>query len=551
MLFKKVLKNYSKRDRILSALLASLIGAVFLFNIGQTLVEKSKLSGNSKTYTEGLIGEITVLNPLFRDLNTINRDLSSLIYAGLTKYNPATKTFEPDLATFTINQNSTVYTFTLKEDIYWQDGKPVTIDDILFTYKTIQSPDFQNVALKQSLSGVLIENTAVNEIQFTLKSPNAFFLSQTDIGILPKHIYQNIPISEIGQEIKLNKTDLIIGSGRYELVDLELVNPTVKRIVLKQHKKYHGLPSAIKNIRIFVYSDAENLLKNQQNLNAINNFPFEYLEQIDKNKFNSKEYLLPQYTAIFLNTDQINLASRNLRVVLKRVANSINFEDLLNNKTSISRPFFLYESIEDNNNLNTTVIKALLQDDGFTINTDTNLAEKDGTPLELRLLVQNFTNNQLKNEEYKILSDKLVSTFKQVGITIKPQYYEADTFAKLLAGRDFDLVLYGHSLGTDLDSFSFWHSSQTGITGLNISNYKNVATDSLLERVRISNDIKERNDLLLKINEKLVIDVPAIFLYTDKHLFIFDNRIKNRKILSSYAFSSDRFYDIENWELDN
>jgi peptide/nickel transport system substrate-binding protein len=551
MLFKKVLKNYSPRDRLLSATLAGLIGLVLVFNIGQSIIEKSKLSGNSKTYTEGVIGEISVINPLFRDLNSLNRDISTLMYAGLTKYNPSTKTFEPDLATFTINDNSTVYTFTLKEDIYWHDGEPVTIDDVLFTYKTIQSPDFKNVALRQSLSSVTIENSAINEIQFTLKSPNAFFLSQTDIGILPKHIYQEVPISEIGQEVQLNKPELLVGAGRYYLDEIELVNPKLKRIILKQSKDYHGLPSAIKTVRFFVFPDIESLIATKDSLNAINNFPNELIDQLSKKTFSTKEYLLPQYTAIFLNTDLPELTSRNLRVVLKRVANSLEFESILTDKQSISRPFFLYESIQDNTQLNPTIIEALLEDDGYYINSDTGLTEKDGEPLELSLLVQNFNNNQDKNDEYKILAENLVKSFKKVGITIKPQFYEADTFAKLLAAREFDLVLYGHSLGTDLDSFSFWHSSQTGITGLNISNYKNIATDSLLERVRVTNDIEERNDLLLKINEKLVADVPAIFLYTDKHLFMFDNRIKNRKILSSYAFSSDRFYDIENWELDN
>ncbi len=551
MLFKKVVKNYSSRDRILSALLAGTIALVLIFNIGQTILEKSKLSGNSKTYTEGLIGEIEVINPLFRDLNTLNRDITSLMYAGLTKHNPENKTFEPDLATFTINDNSTVYTFTLKEDIFWHDGKPVTIDDVLFTYKTIQSPDFKNVALRQSLSSVTIENSAINEIQFTLKSPNAFFLSQTDIGILPKHIYQDVPISEIGQEVQLNKPELLVGSGRYYLDEIELVNPKLNRIVLKQYKNYHGLPSSIKTVRFFIFPDTESLITTQASLNAINNFPNELASQINPNSFKTKEYLLPQYTAIFLNIDKQTLVSRNLRVVLKRVANAIDFEKILLDKQSVSRPFFLYETIKDNTELNPTIIEALLEDDGYNINTDTGFAELNGEPLILSLLVQNFTNNQERNDEYKILVENLVKEYKKIGIQIKPQYYEADTFAKLLAAREFDLVLYGHSLGTDLDSFSFWHSSQTGITGLNISNYRNIATDSLLERVRVTNDIQERNDLLLKINEKLVADVPAIFLYTDKHLFMFDNRIKNRKILSSYAFSSDRFYDIENWELDN
>lgn len=549
MRFQKVFKNYSKRDRKISVALVSVIALVLIFNLFQNFIYNIKTSDSGSVYNEGVVGELTQINPLFRDLNNLNRDISSLIFSGLTKYNPDTKSFEPDLATFTINNDSTVYTFTLKDNLEWHDGKPVTIDDVMYTYRTIiQNPGFQNSILRQSLESVSIENIADNQVQFTLQKPNAFFISQTDLGILPKHLYQDLAINSIGQEIEQNKLDLIVGTGPYQFQSFENLDKKLSRVSLRVNKNYNDTIPKIKSIRFFIFPTDQDLLEYQSTINAVGNLSYNLVDQIDSEKFSTQEYLLPQYTAIFLNTDRPILQDRTVRVVLKRGANQSEVIENLNDKQAISRPFFQFEAINEISITDPTILKELLEDETWELNANNIYSKLDQT-LELNLAVQVFNQNEKKNQEYQTVVENLVKTFAKVGISINPKFYEGDQFAKILADRDFDLVLIGHSLGNNLDSYSFWHSSQTTASGLNISNYKNIATDSLLENVRTTSDISLRNELLVKINEKLVYDVPAIFLYTDKHIFAVDNKVKNRKILPSYAFTSDRFYDISSWEL--
>jgi peptide/nickel transport system substrate-binding protein len=549
MIFKKVFKNYSKRDRNFSALLAGVIVFVLLINIVQGLVYNYKTSDLSGAYNEGIVGEIKQINPLFRDLNSLNRDISSLVYSGLTKYNPNTKSFEPDLATFTINNKSTSYIFTLKEGLEWHDGEPVTIEDVMFTYRTvIQNPGFQNSLLRQSLEGITIENIADNQVEFKLQKPNAFFIAQTDMGILPKHIYEDVPINAIGNEFQDNKLNLIVGSGPYRLASIEDIDDSTTRINLRVFKDYYGEVPKIKNIRLFVYPTDDDLLAKQDNLNSVINLSYQKTGLLDQEKFTNQEYSLPQYTALFLNTDSPKLQERIVRVVLKRGANPTEIVANLADKQPISRPFFQFEAINEINQTDPEVLKELLISDGWTLSDD-QLFEKNGQTLEFDLVIQAFSNNERKNQEFKTVVSNLTKTYQKIGIKLRARYYESEQFTKVIADRDYDMVLLGHNLGNNLDSYSFWHSSQTTASGLNLSNYKNIATDSLLETIRETSDISQRNELLVKINEKLVQDVPAIFLYTDKHVFAFDNKVKNRKILGSYAFASDRFYDISTWEF--
>lgn len=549
MIFKKVFKNYSKRDRNLSALLAGVIVFVLLINTVQGLIYSYKTSDLAGVYNEGIVGEIKQINPLFRDLNSLNRDISSLVYSGLTKYNPNTKSFEPDLATFTINNNSTSYIFTLKDGLEWHDGEPVTVEDVMFTYRTvIQNPGFQNSLLRQSLEGITVENIADNQVEFKLQKPNAFFIAQTDMGILPKHIYEDVPVNAIGNEFQDNKLNLIVGSGPYRLASIEDIDDSTTRINLRVFKDYYGEVPKIKNIRLFVYPTDDDLLAKQDNLNSVINLSYQKTGLLDQEKFTNQEYSLPQYTALFLNTDSPKLQERIVRVVLKRGANPTEIVANLADKQPISRPFFQFEAINEINQTDPEVLKELLISDGWTLSDD-ELFEKNGQTLELNLAIQAFSNNERKNQEFQTVVNNLTKTYQNIGIRLRARYYESEQFTKVLADRDYDMVLLGHNLGNNLDSYSFWHSSQTTASGLNLSNYKNIATDSLLETIRETSDISQRNELLVKINEKLVLDVPAIFLYTDKHVFAFDNKVKNRKILGSYAFASDRFYDISTWEL--
>jgi peptide/nickel transport system substrate-binding protein len=549
MSLKKVLNNYSKRDRNLSMLFAGLISLVIVVSLVQNFIYNLKISDSGSVYNEGLVGELTQINPLFRDISNINRDISSLIYSGLTKYNPETKTFEPDLATFTINEDSTSFVFTLKEDLKWSDGKEITVDDILYTYRTVaQNPGFQNTILRENLEGVTIEFLADNQIEFKLSNPNAFFISQTDLGIIPKHIYESVAINEIGKEVEKNELKLIVGSGPYKLNSIDKLDETLTRVNLRLNKNYDGQEPKINTVRFFISPTSEDLISYQNNINSIANLNFSEKEQIDQEKFSFNEYLLPQYTALFLNLDKEVMKDREVRVVLKRGANPQETTEGLNDKQTISRPFFQYEAINEISETDPTVLKDILESANWNLNDD-NIYEKNALDLNLDLAVQTFAQNEIKNQEFQKLINNLVKTYSKVGIKLNPQFYQGDQFAQVIADRDYDLVLLGHNLGNNLDSYSFWHSSQANSQGLNLSNYRNIATDSLLERVRTTSDISERKDLLVKINEKLVFDVPAIFLYTDKHIFAIDNKLKNRKILPSYTFTSDRFYDIASWEI--
>jgi ABC-type dipeptide transport system, periplasmic component len=94
------------------------------------------------TYIEGVVGAPKNINPLLCQLNEADRDLCSLVFRGLTRLNEGGEVV-PDLAeSWSISDNGITFTFKLRQDARWEDGVPVTVNDVIFTLGLIKAPDF-------------------------------------------------------------------------------------------------------------------------------------------------------------------------------------------------------------------------------------------------------------------------------------------------------------------------------------------------------------------------------------------------------------------------
>jgi peptide/nickel transport system substrate-binding protein len=84
-------------------------------------------------YAEGLIGALMRLNPLLDQYNQPDRDVDSLIFSGLLRFDD--RGFpQGDLAdSWGISRDGMTYNFSIRENAAWHDGEPVISDDVIFT----------------------------------------------------------------------------------------------------------------------------------------------------------------------------------------------------------------------------------------------------------------------------------------------------------------------------------------------------------------------------------------------------------------------------------
>ena len=109
-------------------------------------------------------------------------------------------------------------------------------------------------------------------------------------------------------------------------------------------------------------------------------------------------------------------------------------------------------------------------------------------------------------------------------------------------------MLFGEIVGIDPDPYPFWHSSQAGEAGLNLSNFINKDADKVLEQARQISDPKKRHDKYVHFQNILNQYLPAIFLYTPKYLYPVSSRIKGIET-KNISVPADRFANITNWYI--
>jgi len=296
---------------------------------------------NGGTYIEGSVGQFQPINPWFILTNNVNRDIVSLVFSGLLKYDPATKQIVPDLASLIKSKDGKVYTLTLKQNVQWQDATlafphPVTADDVLFTFQTIQNPAFPNALLRQNFRGVSIEKINSQTVRFTLEEPYTYFTSNLTLGLLPKNSFAGVPVSKLDQALDFGFKP--IGAGPYafkSLIQTELST----EVTLERIQRAIDTQIFIKRVVFRIFPDYATLLSDIRNLDGVRLVPRnDHGEPIIPRKFTSIDYSLPQYVALFFNLEHPMLQDGKLRLGLQLGTNKQEIVDAIGEKTIVDTP---------------------------------------------------------------------------------------------------------------------------------------------------------------------------------------------------------------------
>lgn len=512
-----------------------------MFNLGET-----------DMYTEGLVGSTGFqnLNPLFVDYNDLDREVSRVVFSGLMKYDPDTQTIVSDMATLTINDKKLEYTLTLKDNLKWQDGESLTADDVIFTFKDIvQSQDFPNEILKANFDGVVITKIDDKTVKFVLAKPNVFFITSLTIGVLPKHILAGVPVMDL---LKNEFNKMPIGSGPYKVIEpIENFKDGRMQVRLRVNEYYYSDKPKIEYFRFISYPTIDQLMEELNAVNGIVKVSGKYADYVrSTEEFVMFPYQLPQYKAIFMNMDSPKLKDKKVRIALQKAVNKNDLIDLLQDKVAVDTPLlelnqkqWVYKpSMEEAN--------GAIFDAGYRYAGTDSLYRTDskGNVIELRVIAREFLQDSDQTKETETVLNYLKKQWESIGIKVNIEILPVADFNEKIMDRNYDLLFIGQTLGYSMDTYSYWHSSQVGAEGLNLSNYKSFKVDSLIENVRYVFDVKSREAKLIEIAKALSEDIPAIFLYKPVYYYASDAKVDGIDV-SGIALPSDRFSRIDRWQF--
>lgn len=568
-----ILKNItSSKIRLLPKILSQkerYLVIIFLFVIVGSLISipftifyhyTKAVPGYGGSFSEGIVGEPHHINPLLSQNNDADRDLVSLVYSGLMKYNGEGK-LVPDLArSYEISSDGLNYTIYLKGGAKWQDGTPVTADDVVFTIQTAQNPDYGS-SQRVNWQGVDVKAVDDHTVILKLKNKYAQFLNNLTLNILPRHIWQNIkPVNFAISDFNLKP----VGSGPYKFKRLKKDSVgRVRSYELESNKNFYDGQPYIDSIEIKFY-DSEDEMIDEYNRNNVEDMAFVSANNLKKVKFkkrlNIEELKLPRYFGVFFNQNEAKpLSDKNVRLALnygtdkKDLINKIlNGKGLETNSPMIGEVLDIAGDVKKYD-YDPEKAKNILADAGWSNPDDKGIlsktikvrSKKDKSSKE-RLTVRLTTSTW---PELSNVANVLKEQWAKIGVGLVIEVLPTQELQQVIKERGYQMLLFGEILNIDPDPFSLWHSSQKRDPGLNLALYDNKSADGLLEKARQTLNPLERMKQYQDFQKLVIEDAPAIFLYNPLYIYAQTNNIKgfDSKIIS---MPSDRFSNIEKWYID-
>ncbi|MEK7615438.1 MAG: ABC transporter substrate-binding protein, partial [Patescibacteria group bacterium] len=403
-------------------------------------------------------------------------------------------------------------------------------------------------------------------VSFTLEKAQASFLQNLTVGILPANVWSEI----LPQNAALTALNLQpIGSGPYQFEEFAKDKKgSVRSYTLKPFEKYYAETGKIDRLNFKFYSDTASALEALTNkfVEGVNMVPFEHRAETGQNRsvmlespFLSRESVLffnqktnvwlqkkPVREAIALAIDKTFLT----HTVLEDQARPITGPLLPGMSGYSAEPGVTPTDLEKS--------KTILTESGIfkeeTTPASTTKKEETDTATEAteETIVRKpnqFTLTTVNNEESLRVADAVKKQLESVGLQIDIVSLPASTlYDKVIAPRDFELLLTTVMYDADLDPSIFWHSSTNTATSLNIVDYKNTEVDKLLESAQVAISDADRETAYKTFQEKLLADIPAVFLYQSTYVYAVAKKIQNVAI-ESIRIPSDRFANINEWYI--
>lgn len=370
--WRQIFNVFDKKEKNIFLACLILIVISFLFLTANIYLKNTKIvPASGGEFIEGVIGYPRFINPVYAITSDVDRDLTEIIYSGLMKYDKEGQIIPDLVKEYKILEEGRIYEFSLKTDLFWPDGKPITAEDVIFTVKTIQNPSFKS-PLRVNWIGVKTEKISDQTVRFELKNPSAIFMENTTLKILPQHIWQEITYQNFPLSIYNLKP---MGSGPYKIKKISQdKNGNVNSLELVPNQNYSGSRPNISNIKFLFFENEEKLIKafNSKKIKSFALLSSTKYKDVKKKEATINKISLPRYFSVFFNSNKAKLlAEKNIRLALNYGTDKIKLinEVLPENAVPVDSPIlpeiYNFKKPEKIYEFNQDIANELLEKTGF------------------------------------------------------------------------------------------------------------------------------------------------------------------------------------------
>ncbi len=541
----------------------------FLFNLSITFVIGATLfallavndayvqsvPSEGGTIVEGIIGTPRFVNPVLA-LTRADQDMVELVFSGLMKLDENGE-LVPDIAeSVKRSEDGKTYEVVLRRGVRFHNGLELTARDVAFTIGLIQNPDLKS-PLRGNWDGVMVEEVNEYTLNITLEEPYTPFIENLTVGILPRGIWNELPIEQI--PFSQNNTEPI-GSGPYRVTNvLRTPSGLISAYELSAFENTSRTEPNIATLVFNFYQNEEELLTalRDKKISGTPSLSTAALKSLDADTYRIVEVPLPRTFGIYFNQNRAvpmrDLAARSaLSAAIDRDA---LIEKVLDGygipTTSPVPPGFLDLELEPASSSTSTTssyterAQSILQSGGWKEMENGRWQKKIGDET-VTLSVTLATAN---SGVFDATANAVAEAWRAIGVevTLAP-YEQTDLVQNIIRPRDFEAVLYGADIGRSIDLYPFWHSSQKSDPGLNIAQYTNIDADDLLEDIRSTTETATRTAAIYSFERLMKSEYPAVFLYTPTFGYVVDSDV-HVSPLTRISKPSERFANVSSWHV--
>jgi len=492
--------------------------------------------------------------------------VTGLVFEGLTRTNGITAEVEPNLAkSWEVDQTGLVWTFRLRPDVKWFDGKAFSADDVVFTFKElIYNPDIPNSARDIfTIEGKSFKVEKVDKfsVKFTLPFKFAPFLRGMSQEILPRHILEDkVKRGEFNSTWGLNALPQeIVGTGPFRLVKYL----PGQRVVLQRNplywrrdKKDNRLPYLEKIIFLVVQSQDTALLKFQEgeldyyslrgqdfpilkpnekkgNFTVYETGPafgtnfLVFNQNLGKDEKTGQPYVAPEKLAWFRD--------KNFRQAVAYSIDRHSIIDIVMNGLACAQDAamspsagFFYNPDVKKYEYNLDKAKTLLRKAGFFDRDKDGIVEdKSGNPVEFNL----FTNSG--NTQRVQIANIIRKDLERVGFKVHFMQLEFNNLVtKLNSTYDWDAIIlgltggiephFGNNVWQSSGHLHMWYPRQSSPA----TSWEKSIDDIFNKGVQELDKVK-RKELYDEWQEQVAENVPFIYTVLPTSLFAVRNKFGN------------------------
>jgi len=509
--------------------------------------------------TEAVAGTPGPLNPLFEE-GANEQEIDSLIYQGLTTIDPQQQVVGQLAKGWTVSPDGLTYTVTLRSGVRWADGVPFTADDVIFTFATLQAPDYQQPTL-QLWKDVVVEKVNQMQVKFTLKAPDAGFPLALRQGIVAKHVFKGVSIAVMPSSSR--SSSQAIGTGPFKVgsvsSDRHVVtldrNPFANPRPYLDHFVFSSYPTPADAMQAVSSSEADTFGDLQpQGIGSLEKQPALNVMQIRTFDFVAVYFNLTPDLSVLLDPAQVRQALTQA-IDRKKIVSDVLGGHADPESGPIPPTDWAYSKQSANKYpYDPATAMKTLQAAGWTMNLQTGVLEKGGRSFQLQLVTADAY-------PYRQVAESVRDQLRLIGVqvTIDPQPASV-LVSKYLIGKQFQLALADFDNGSDPDQSQLWHSG-AATDSLNFTTSDRLPRQALIDKDLedgigqtvngvVKTDVVSRKASYADFQDLMADAAPAIFLFEPHYTYIVSKRVRGVRT-NPVIEPVDRFQYVTDWYATN